>query len=42
MPETENPFMEVSLYITLTLYSETSIHRFRQGSEKEMMDPGKQ
>jgi hypothetical protein len=24
------------------LYSETSIHRFRQGSEKETMDPGKQ
>jgi hypothetical protein len=23
-------------------YSETSIHRFRQGSEKETMDPGKQ
>jgi hypothetical protein len=25
-----------------TLYSETSIHRFRWGSEKETMDPGKQ
>jgi hypothetical protein len=24
------------------LYSETSIHRFRRGSEKETMDPGKQ
>jgi hypothetical protein len=24
------------------IYSETSIHRFRQGSEKETMDPGKQ
>jgi hypothetical protein len=24
------------------IYSETSIHRFRQESEKEMMDPGKQ
>jgi hypothetical protein len=23
-------------------YSETSIHRFRPGSEKETMDPGKQ
>jgi hypothetical protein len=23
-------------------YSETSIHRFRRGSEKETMDPGKQ
>jgi hypothetical protein len=23
-------------------YSETSIHRFRQGSEKETVDPGKQ
>jgi hypothetical protein len=23
-------------------YSETSIHRIRQGSEKETMDPGKQ
>jgi hypothetical protein len=23
-------------------YSETSIHRFRQGSEKETMDPRKQ
>jgi hypothetical protein len=23
-------------------YSETSIHRFRRGSEKERMDPGKQ
>jgi hypothetical protein len=25
-----------------TNYSETSIHRFCQGSEKETMDPGKQ
>jgi hypothetical protein len=25
-----------------TYYSETSIHRFRGGSEKETMDPGKQ
>jgi hypothetical protein len=24
------------------MYSETSIHRFRRGSEKETMDPGKQ
>jgi hypothetical protein len=24
------------------VYSETSIHRFRRGSEKETMDPGKQ
>jgi hypothetical protein len=24
------------------IYSETSIHRFRPGSEKETMDPGKQ
>jgi hypothetical protein len=23
------------------MYSETSIHRFRRGSEKERMDPGK-
>jgi hypothetical protein len=23
-------------------YSKTSIHRFRRGSEKETMDPGKQ
>jgi hypothetical protein len=31
------------LYIDkYTEYSETSIHRFRQGSEKETMDPGKQ
>jgi hypothetical protein len=27
---------------TAFLYSETSIHRFLQGSEKETMDPGKQ
>jgi hypothetical protein len=26
----------------LSKYSETSIHRFRQGSEKETMDLGKQ
>jgi hypothetical protein len=26
----------------LSIYSETSIHRFRRGSEKETMDPGKQ
>jgi hypothetical protein len=25
-----------------TKYSETSIHRFHQGSEKETVDPGKQ
>jgi hypothetical protein len=33
------------LHLTFTLettYSETSIHRFRQGFEKETMDPGKQ
>jgi hypothetical protein len=24
------------------IYSETSIHRFRRGSEKETKDPGKQ
>jgi hypothetical protein len=28
--------------IRIHIYSETSIHCFRQGSEKETMDPGKQ
>jgi hypothetical protein len=27
---------------SLYIYIETSIHRFRRGSEKETMDPGKQ
>jgi hypothetical protein len=26
----------------ISLYSETSIHRFCRGSEKETIDPGKQ
>jgi hypothetical protein len=26
----------------MIMYSETSIHRFHRGSEKETMDPGKQ
>jgi hypothetical protein len=26
----------------IRIYSEISIHRFRQGSEKETIDPGKQ
>jgi hypothetical protein len=26
----------------ITIYNETSSHRFRWGSEKETMDPGKQ
>jgi hypothetical protein len=29
-------------FISIYIYSETSIHRFRWGSEKETMDPGKQ
>jgi hypothetical protein len=28
--------------LTFIIYSETSIHRFRRGSEKETMDLGKQ
>jgi hypothetical protein len=28
--------------MALNIYSETSIHRFRQASEKETMDPEKQ
>jgi hypothetical protein len=33
---------DVSFTRHLLMYSETSIHRFRHGSEKETMDPGKQ
>jgi hypothetical protein len=32
----------VALGQVFSEYSETSIRRFRQGSEKETMDPGKQ
>jgi hypothetical protein len=31
---------EHTLSFVATLYCETSIHRFRRGSEKETMDPG--
>jgi hypothetical protein len=31
-----------SLKVLASIYSETSIHRFRWGSEEEAMDPGKQ
>jgi hypothetical protein len=41
--------LEVMLFETVvyprkstSVYSETSIHRFHRGSEKETMDPGKQ
>jgi hypothetical protein len=33
---------QISPFTTCLIYSETSIHRFRQGSEKETMDPRKQ
>jgi hypothetical protein len=29
------------IFQALRVYIETSIHRFRRGSEKEAMDPGK-
>jgi hypothetical protein len=38
--ETFSSFVEE--YTVNSKYSETSIHRFRRGSEKETMDPGKQ
>jgi hypothetical protein len=34
--------MPEGLHANSTKYSETSIQRFHQGSEKETMDPGKQ
>jgi hypothetical protein len=33
---------EYKIQFLFSKYSETSIHRFRWGSEKETMDPGKQ
>jgi hypothetical protein len=34
--------MPEPIFMKLGMYSETSIHRFHRGSEKETMDPGKQ
>jgi hypothetical protein len=34
--------LNINIFNIKMLYSETSIHRFRWGSEKETMDPGKQ
>jgi hypothetical protein len=31
----------LSVFLNASKYSETSIHRFRRGSENETMDPGK-
>jgi hypothetical protein len=40
--KTTNSLIASNLPNIQTMYSKTSIHRFRQGSENVTMDPGKQ
>jgi hypothetical protein len=42
MPGSSTDYVNKQAVKNVSVYSETSIHRFRWGSEKETMDPGKQ
>jgi hypothetical protein len=42
MPGSSTDYVHEQAVKNVSVYSETFIHRFRRGSEKETMDPGKQ